>query len=176
MSYLNPEQAQAMAGVFKDMDAAQATQWKARNTAAVQAFAGLLQLPPDQRRAAIQQNAADYVQLGYTPQQIAGFNPTDANIRQEIAKHTDADHIMDMVNPHFENMRANGAVSESQPYGPTSVVAQSPLLQGPHGSLYANTPMTATNPKTGQRIQSLDGGKTWQPLGGQTPPASGGFQ
>ena len=29
------------------------------------------------------------------------------------------------------------------------------------------TPLTATNPQTGQKIMSTDGGKTWKPMGGQ---------
>lgn len=186
MSVLNPDQSTAMAGVLGKMDEAQATQWKARNQAAVQEFAGLAQIPYEQRKVAIQQNADDLQRLGYTPQQIAGFDPTDGNIRMEIAKHTDADHIMDMVNPHFENMRAGGAVSETQPYGSSSIVAQSPEIQGPHGSVYATpqslnglplvqTPQEASKLPPGTKFRTPDGRVGTVP-GGAGGNASGGFQ
>ncbi|KKL57295.1 hypothetical protein LCGC14_2236850, partial [marine sediment metagenome] len=38
------------------------------------------------------------------------------------------------------------------------------LGQLPAGGQQQITPLTATNPQTGQRIQSFDGGKTWQPI------------
>jgi hypothetical protein len=185
-SFLNPDQAQAMGNVFEKMDAAQATQWKQKNGAIVNEFAGLLQLPYAQRKAAIQQNIGDLQRLGYTPQQIAGFDPTDGNIRMEIGKHTDADHVMDLVNPHFENMRAGGAVSETQPYGSSSIVAQSPILNGPHGSVFAtppsanglpvvSTPQDAAKLPPGSKFRLPDGRIGTVP-GGAGGNASGGFQ
>ncbi len=38
------------------------------------------------------------------------------------------------------------------------------LGQLPTGEQQQITPLTATNPQTGQRIQSFDGGETWQPI------------
>lgn len=176
MGFLNPDQAQAMGNVFKNMDAAQLEGWSNKNHAIVGELTGLLQVPYAQRKAAIQQAAGDFQQLGYSPQQLAGFDPTDGNIRMEIGKHMDADHIATMINPTYENMRANGAVARIQPYGDSAVVAQSPYIQGPHGNVYGSGAPTATNPKTGERMQYNSQTGAWEPIGGPTPPASGGFQ
>lgn len=187
MSFLNPEAGEQMANVFSKMDDAQAAQWKARNTAAVQEFAGILQLPYEQRKAAIQANIGDLQRLGYTPQQIAGFDPTDGNIRMEIGKHTDADHVMDMVNPHFENMRQGGAVSETQPYGSSAIVANAPTITGPRGLPYQNpaavngtlpmvqTPQDAAKLPPGTKFRMPDGRIGTVP-GGAGGNASGNFQ
>ena len=92
------------------------------------------------------------------------------------AKLKSAQSIIDYtVKAYQQNMRQGGVrviggntVSPNQaaqPYG-----NQGPIVKpytGTSGQSNLNPPvnvMTATNPQTGERVQSLDGGKSWQPM------------
>jgi hypothetical protein len=167
--------------VFSAMDKSQAEQVALRNTHAMQIMGGLLQLPLAQRQAAIQQVAPELEHLGYTAQQIAGFVPSDENLRSELAKHMDADKLITFVKPEINAVTQGGSLVQSTPSGQTKTLYETPTVAGPNGEVFARPgamsgkPQTATNPKTGQKIQFNPQTNQWEPIGGQTATPSGGF-
>lgn len=184
LAVLNPEMAGQLSETFKNMDAGQVAAVTARHTRLAQLAAGALQLPQNERAAFIQQHAAELQSLGMPAQNVANFNPTDGNLRALVAEGMDIERVAQFSRPDVVSVRQGGAAVSVNPDLTSTTNYESPVVGGPNGELFARPqalstmprPMTATNPKTGERLQSTDGGKTWQPLGGQTPPASGGFQ
>jgi hypothetical protein len=64
---IDPATAEKYMNVMAGMDKDQATRAAQTNAQIMQVMGGLLQLPPEQRKAAIQQQAPQLQQLGYTP-------------------------------------------------------------------------------------------------------------
>lgn len=105
---LDPQVAGQYMDAFSKMDQAQVDQFKVKNEGIMQVAAGLMQLDPSQRKAALQQAAPQLQQYGFTPEQIAGFDPSDQNLRQLIVGHMDAEKIAQFVKPDYMNV--NGEV------------------------------------------------------------------
>lgn len=184
---LDPEMASNLATTFSTMDKDEVDARIARSTRLAQLAAGIMQLSnPEARKTALQQAIPELQSLGLSAQQIQNFNPTDENLRQIVAQGQDVANIAKFVLPDVQNVRQGGAVVRVDPRtGQATTVYESPTMVGPNGEVFARPPqlssmpqpMTATNPKTGEKLQSLDGGKTWQPMGGQSGASStGGFQ
>jgi hypothetical protein len=172
--------------VFSAMDKSQAEQVALRNTHAMQIMGGLLQLPLAQRQAAIQQAAPELEQLGYTPQQVAGFVPSDENLRSELAKHMDADKLITFVKPEINAVAQGGSLVQSTPSGQTKTLYETPTVAGPNGEVFprpgamsaiptVQTPQEAAKLPPGTRFKLPDGRIGTVP-GGAGGNASGGFQ
>jgi hypothetical protein len=180
----NPEMAGQLADAFTKMDADTLNATVQRHTRIAQVAAGILQLPPAQRTAALQQEAPELQALGVPPQKIAGFNPTDENLRQLVAEGMDIERIAQFSRPEVQSVRQGGALVSTNPDGTPKTLYESPTMVGPNGEVFERPsalstmphPQTATNPKTGERVQFNPQTNQWEPIGGQTPPASGGFQ
>lgn len=177
----NSELADQFLKGFSSMDAMQQQAFQARNAQAVRVGAGILQLPYAQRKAAIMADPAPFLAVGYDQQHLANFDPTDGNVRKWISDHSDMDHIMSMVSPHFESERPGGAIVETQPYDTTRTVAESPIIESgglayPRPQSLSQMPHqpTATG-KNGEKYQLNPQTNQWEIIGGPTPPASGNF-
>jgi hypothetical protein len=173
--------------VFSAMDKSQAEQVSLKNTHAMQIMGGLLQLPLAQRQAAIQQAAPELQQLGYTQQQIAGFVPSDENLRGEMAKHMDAAQLMSFVKPEINAVAQGGSLEQSTPSGQTKTLYETPTVAGPNGEVFTrpggmssamptvSTPQEAAKLPPGTKFRLPDGRIGTVP-GGAGGNASGGFQ
>jgi hypothetical protein len=173
--------------VFSAMDKSQAEQVALRNTHAMQIMGGLLQLPLAQRQTAIQQAAPELEQLGYTPQQVAGFVPSDENLRSELAKHMDANKLITFVKPEINAVTQGGSLVQSTPSGQTKTLYETPTVAGPNGEVFprpgamstaiptVQTPQEAAKLPPGTRFKLPDGRIGTVP-GGAGGNASGGFQ
>jgi hypothetical protein len=179
---IDPQAAVNVMDTFSKMDKAQLQQAAQTNLQLAQHATGYKMLPYEQRKAAIQRDAPMLQQLGLQPDQVAGFDPSDQNLNQIIAQSFDVERLAKFVQPDIHAVTQGGSLVATNPDGTQKTVYESPTVEV-GGDVYNRPPgmstmpkaMTATNPKTGEKIQSLDGGKTWQPIGGQTPGASGGF-
>lgn len=100
---------------FAKMDKATASAAADRNLRLMQIAAGIMQLPYEQRRAAIQQAAGELQGLGFKPEQLANFDPTDQNLRQIVAQGMDMERIVKFVLPDLMNV--NGEVIDATAVG-----------------------------------------------------------
>lgn len=178
--------AEKYVNLFASMDKQQAEQAALKNTHAMQVMGGLLQLPVNQRQAAIQQAMPELQQIGYTPQQIANFVPSDENLRSEMAKHMDADKLMSFVKPEISAVSQGGSLVQSTPSGQTKTLYETPTVAGPNGEVYTrpvgmssmptvSTPQEAAKLPPGTKFRLPDGRVGTVP-GGAGGNASGGFQ
>jgi hypothetical protein len=182
LSVLSPEMGTQLADTFTKMDANQVAAVTQRHTRMAQIAAGILQLPQAQRQQAIQQAAPELQQMGLSPQQIAGFQPTDGNLRQLVAEGMDIERVAQFSRPDVQSIREGGAAVSANPDGTSTTLYESPVIHGPNGEVFqrpgalssAPHPITATG-KNGQKVQFNPQTKQWEPMGGQTPPASGTF-
>lgn len=97
-----------MADAFGKMDKAQLDQANQRRERIMQIAAGVMQLEPSQRRAALQESAQELQELGFTPEHVANFDPSDQNLRKLILNGMDMERIAQSVKPDFMNV--NGEV------------------------------------------------------------------
>jgi hypothetical protein len=102
---IDPQVASQYMDAFAKMDGTQARQFAQKNDHIIQLMGGLAQLPAEQRKAAIQQEAPQLQQLGYTQEQIASFDPSDDNLRSEMAKHMDAQKVAEFVKPDLMTVK-----------------------------------------------------------------------
>lgn len=182
LAVLNPEMGTQLADTFSKMDANQVAAVTQRHTRMAQIAAGILQLPQAQRQQAIQQAAPELQQLGLNPQQIAGFQPTDGNLRQLVAEGMDIERVAAFSRPDVQSIREGGAAVSVNPDGSSTVPYESPVIHGPNGEVFQRPqslsgiphPITATS-KSGQKVQFNPQTKQWEPMGGQTAPPSGTF-
>lgn len=169
---LDPETASKYMDAFAKMDKSQADQFSQRNTQIMQIMAGLSQLPADQRPAAIQQAAQELKSLGFNDEQIAGFDPSDQNLRSQIVKHMDAEKIAQFAKPNYmsvggdvldENALARG---ERDPvrYRSEFIATPEGLMRRPNAGVNGGAPRTFTD----DDIIRMEGGQTG-------PGSSGGF-
>lgn len=108
------------------MDGA-AREEKREATDAVGGFAfGLrAKVPYEQRRALIQQNAAGLTAAGFTPEQIASFDPTDANLDGLVAQMQTLDQAFKFADQEADNARADVEQQDRSDYrGIMASVAQ----------------------------------------------------
>jgi hypothetical protein len=180
---LDPKVAGEYMDAFSKMDKAQLDHYGQVSSRVVQFAGGLLQLPQEQRAAALQQITPEAQQLGYTPDQLAQVDLSDAGLRQIMVSHMDADKIAQFVKPEYHPISQGGSLVETGPTGQARTVYETPTVEvggdvypRPLGMSGTAKPMTATNPKTGQRIQLNPQTGQWEPVGGAGGNASGGFQ
>ena len=75
---------------------------------------GIKGLPYDQRRSVIQQAASILQQQGFTEEQIAGFDPTDANLQALAAQAMDLKTALEEADRQADNARADRQADETQ--------------------------------------------------------------
>lgn len=184
---IDPERVGQFIDVFSKMDEAQANQFKQRNTRIMQIAAGVLQLPPDQRPAAIQQAMPELKELGFNDQQLAGFDPSGQNLRGMIAGHMDMERIASFVKPNFMNV--NGEVvdenalarGDSSPvrYRSEYIDTDQGLARRPGGGASGAVPPPPAigEVRQGYRFEGGEPGdpKSWKKVGGPSASPTGGF-
>jgi hypothetical protein len=76
-----------------------------------------------------------------------------------------ANRVIDLHNSNVKNIKTNIPLTVEKPVfdKPAPSAAQIPTATTPARAAPAVAPMYASNPKTGQRIMSTDGGNTWTP-------------
>jgi hypothetical protein len=186
---IDPATAEKYMNVMAGMDKDQATRAAQTNAQIMQVMGGLLQLPPEQRKAAIQQQAPQLQQLGYTPDQLAGFDPSDQNLRSQMAQHMDADKLLSFVKPEINAVGQGGSLQQTSPSGQTKTLYESPTMAGPNGEVFtrpgaASTMGTnlphVTNKQEYDALppgtQFLDPQGNHRQKGGQSVAPAGGFQ
>jgi hypothetical protein len=157
--------------LFAKMDKSQVDQFNQKNGQIMQLMGGLLQQSAQNRKAAIQQYAPDLQKLGYTPEQIANFDPSDENLRSEMARHMDASKVAEFVKPDLmgvsagttlidKNHPGEGAVYTAPADYHTFMVHNADGTDSPYGF----------DPKTGRAFQLRDSGQS-----GVSGSAPGGF-
>ena len=119
---LDPKVAGEYIDAFSKMDKAKVDQFTQRNTNVMQIMAGLSQLPAAERPAAVQQAADELKGLGYTDEQIAGFDPSDANLKSELVRHMDAQRIVQFTNQEADNTRADDNQDSLEEYRQGSLI------------------------------------------------------
>jgi hypothetical protein len=161
--------------LFGKMDEAQVKQFSQRNDRIMQLMGGLTQLPLAERKAAIQQEMPQLQELGYTPEQIAGFDPSDQNLRSEMARHMDASKVAEFVKPDLMAVSSNTSVIDKN-HPESGAVFTSPADY--HTFMVHNADGTDTpygfDPKTGRAFQLRDNG-TPGDQANSGDPAAGGF-
>lgn len=163
---IDPQVATQYMDAFSKMDATQASQFAQKNGQIIQLMGGLTQLPVEQRKAAIQQEAPQLQQLGYTPEQIAGFDPSDDNLRAEMAKHMDAEKVIAFVKPDLMAVN-NSVIDKNHPEKGAVYTAPTEFKQfAVHNADGSDTPY-AFDPTKGNAFQLRDGGG---PDGGASAP------
>lgn len=179
---INPTVASQYADAFSKMDKVQADKYQQTSDKMVQFFGGLLQLPQGQRAAALQQAAPELQQLGITPDHLAQADVSDEGLRRIIVSHQDASKVMEFVKPEIHSVTQGGSLVQSTPSGQTKTLYESPTVAGPNGEVFArpgaasDKPQTATNPRTGEKVQFNPQSNRWEPVGGQSVAPAGGFQ
>lgn len=179
---VDPETATHYMDAFAKMDKAQIDRYTQTSARITQFAGGLLQLPQAQRAAALQQAAPEAQQLGYTPEQLAHVDLSDNGLRQIMVSHMDADKIAAFVKPEYHSTSQGGSLQVTTPSGGVNTVYESPTVEvggdvynRPAGMSSMPRPMTATNPKTGEKIQFNPQTNAWEPMGGQPVTPAGGF-
>lgn len=69
--------------------------------------------PYEQRKAIIAQARPILMEQGFTPEQIAAFDPTDANIQSLVASATDLKTALEQADRQADNQRADSQASET---------------------------------------------------------------
>ena len=183
LAVMNPEMASQLSETFKNMDAGQVAAVTARHTRLSQIAAGILQLPQNQRAAALQQAAPELQSLGLNPQQISGVDLSDNGLRQYVAEGMDIERVAEFAKPQITEVRQGSTQRIVNPNQTSSTVFESPTVVGPEGQVFARPPQMSTMPQTrtatgahGEKYQLNPQTNQWELIGGQTPPASGNFQ
>lgn len=155
--------------LFSKMDKAQADQFAQHNDQIMQLMGGLIQQPAANRKAAIQQYAPDLLKLGYTQDQIANFDPSDENLRSEMARHMDASKIAEFVKPDLMGVSAGTSlIDKNHPDQGAVYTAPADYHQfSVHNADGTDTPY-GFDPKTGRAFQLSDSGQ-----GGGGQPSAG---
>lgn len=76
------------------------------------AFGLRTKVPYDQRKALIQQNIAGLQAAGFTPEQIASFDPTDANLDGVVSQMQTLDQAFKFADQQADNERAKAEADE----------------------------------------------------------------
>lgn len=96
---IDPGVATQYMDAFAKMDKAAIDRYAQTSSRIVQFASGLMQLPQDQRAAALQEAAPEAQQLGFTPEQLAHVDLSDNGLRQIVVSHMDTDKIAQFVKP-----------------------------------------------------------------------------
>jgi hypothetical protein len=144
--------------LFSKMDKAQVDHFNQNNGQIMQIMGSLTQLPAANRKAAIQQSAPELQKLGYTPEQLANFDPSDENLRSEMARHMDASKVAEFVKPDLMTVApGNSVIDKKHPEQGASYTAPTDY----HTFMVHNADGTDTpygfDPKTGRAFQLREG-------------------
>lgn len=189
---LDPEVGGKIAGALKTMDEMTIKRHQDMNDIMGAAAHYLAKVPQNERAQAMQIIAPQLKAAGWTDQQIAGADLSDRGLQGYQAVAIDYDKMFD--NELAERKFQAGDNVAMQPGGG---VANIRPTFGPDGSFAGNTAQvviqpntgesavgasaggiqegaTATNPRTGEKIQYRGG--QWVPMGGGSGNATGGFR
>lgn len=189
---LDPDTGNKVASAFKAMDEMTLKRQQAKNDMLGLAAHVLAKVPPAQRQQQMTILAPQLKAAGWTDQELAAANLTDEGLRAYQGTAIDFDKMID--NELAEREFMAGKTVAMQPGGG---VANIRPTFGPSGEFMGNTAQvviqpntgdaqtgasasgvqegaTATNPKTGEKIQ-FKGGQ-WVPMGGGGSNATGGFR
>lgn len=164
---LDTEVAGNVMDAFSKMDKATADQAANKNLRMMQIAAGVMQLPYEQRRAALQQAAPELQSIGLSPEQITGFDPTDQKLRQMVAQGMDVERISKFVLPDLMNVNGDVIDTQAVGHGDSRPRYRSEFIDTPQG--------LARRPTSGAPPQTLTDDDIIRMEGGQTGPPSGGF-
>jgi hypothetical protein len=171
LAVIDPAVASQYIDIFSKMDTAQAGEAAKRNAQVMQLLGGLSQLPMEQRKAAIQQEAPQLQQLGYKPEQLAAFDPSDDNLRSEMAKHMDAEKVIAFVKPDLMTV-GSSVIDKNHPEQGAVFTAPTDYHQfSVHNADGTDTPY-GFDPKTGKAFQLREGEGAGQASTGSHDPDS----
>lgn len=141
-------------------------------------------LPYEGRRAAIQQLAPQLQQMGLTPQDIEGFDPSDQQLdayialggqRGEQVSGMERDyefirqHNPALADQYLRNRAEGSPVVANNGDGTFTIVPRSQI----GGGQPAPQEHTATNPQTGERLRLNPQTGQWEPIHGGASPSNG---
>jgi hypothetical protein len=168
---IDPTTAGQYMDAFAKMDKTQADQFAEKNSRIMQIAGGLMQVDQGQRKAALQEAAPELENLGFTPDKIANFDPTDQNLRSLVVGHMDAQKIAEFVKPDLMTV-GNSVIDKAHPENGAVFTAPTDY----HNFTIQNADGTSSaygfDPKTGHAFQLTDGGLPDTGGGGS---AAGGF-
>ena len=95
-----------------------------------------------------------------------GFTPEDRKelVDLALALQEDSKRLFNQAIGEFTVTSEELGLNTRAVLGGIQAFDVTPTQPQQQGQVSARQPITATNPQTGQRIQSFDGGKTWQPI------------
>lgn len=191
---LDPEQAFQTMRAFAQMDEAQFQQVTRSYAVMAREAMRLQPLPYEQRRAEIARVAPQLQQLGLSPEQISGFDPTDANLSMIVNQARDVEKLAEDARPRLRAVEGELLDENRLGRGQDPVVWRSEYMNGP-GGIYrrpnagvaggeappaqqpvrVSTPEEARQLPPGTPILLPDGTIGVVPGGPQASPSAGGF-
>lgn len=172
---MDPTQVHALAQLDDQQSAAAVQRWQQIGPLYVEAR----RLPYEQRRAYIASVTPQLAQLGISPEEIQGFDPTDANLSSHIALGTT---MAQALEPRYMTVEGEVLDQRSLPHGAPGdpvvyrsqyIATPAGLAERPGGGVTHPAPQTrqARNRQTGQveTLQFNPQNNQWEPV---APPAA----
>jgi hypothetical protein len=154
---INPETAGQYMDAFSKMDKAQADHYAMVSNKIVSFAAGLMQMDPKDRPAALKQAAPQAQELGIDPQHLDALDLSDQGLRSLIVQHLDGEKVLQFVKPDLVVV-GNSLVDKNHPEKGAVYSAPEDFKQFMVKNADGSETPYGIDPKTGHAFQLRDYG------------------